>query len=445
MRRKRSAVRSGAVLAAAAMAFGVLGQVPPARASLSSNFVTGVPQDQYAGIAGGCGEYNGHVEPALRVSGSSDVYVSAVGQGGGTDVWNVRGQVGGLGSDPCALRYDGQPGIPRPAGRVIGGDTDIAIAPAISETGVQTVYVANLDNVGAIEVVHSDDGFTTSQSTVIPNGVPIADRPWMAAMSDATSFVSYISATLFTLPNIVVYRSDDHGQHYILQGAHPMVSGPSCAPRAGNLVVDHNTNILYSIYATDCSNITAVPGSNSKVVVIASADGGRTFVESPISCADGVSTSVFPNMSVTPSGTIWAAWSDGDGVYTASTPSFSEPWRCHGNSLSGTSVFDAFAPWLVATDSGVDLAYYARTSDGVWKVYFQQGFQLVFFGFIWGAPDPIDFVLRSGDSVSSLKEIVSMDVDPAGWAHLAYSRFLDHDNEIGYAVQIAGNQVGRHN
>ena len=241
----------------------------------------------------------------------------------------------------------------------------------------------------------------------------------------------------------------------------------------GNRVVDHRTTAGTTTNPIDVSGVggfwayqsyvgpTSTSDANfDEAFVAVSNDGGYSWTDQPIGCSleRGVDLSHnFPNVSVAPDGTVWAAWSDDTHVFTAASTDHGKTWACSGPVSTG--VTRAVFPWVVATANGVDLVYYATTDATgptmTWSVYFQQNATSTATG--WGAPQAVVAVHRGdicegGISCSGGRQLFDdfgIDTDTSGFAHIVYS----HDAPsiggtgtfTGYAGQTGGQTVGAPN
>jgi len=93
----------------------------------------------------------------------------------------------------------------------------------------------------------------------------------------------------------------------------------------GNLVIDHrnlpNATGGFYAYQSFVAPSTSSGTTYNEAFVGVSSDGGHTWTDRPIPCSVS-NTSLnhnFLNVSVTPSGTLWYAWSDDHNVYTATS------------------------------------------------------------------------------------------------------------------------------
>lgn len=445
----------------------VPGPRAPKAAVAANTFTTGQLQGTAVGntaSGSGCGT-NVAGEPAIHVSPTNNVFLSSErGIGSGTDVWRGLGQPGGAGASACDLEYRGQPNATQGIG-LSGGDTDLAIAGATNKSGAYNVYVASL-NLASVAVATSTDNGATFSNFPVQLGVPLDDRPWIAAYGADTSLLSFHD---IATNNIDILRSDSDGAPYTeISQAIPASDFKTSNNQHGNLVIDHRNTAgtvansagktpFWAFQSFDAPSTSSGSAENEAYLAVSN-DGGYTWVDRPVSCSTGSSqTSVahnFPDVSVDPSGNLWMAWSDDTNVVTAVSSDHGATWNC--SSPVSTNTAQAIFPWLVATSSGVDLVYYASTTtpgpNQSWSVYFAQDTAGTAAG--WAAPAPVvtvhkGTVCEAGATCTSGRQLFDdfgVDTDQSGLAHIAYS----HDapdvgggaTYTGYAVQTGGTAVG---
>jgi len=431
---------------------------PKPRLPAPAAFSAGQLQAQTVG-ATGCGT-NSAGEPSIHVSKNNLVALgSEDGLGAGSEFWSGT-QVGGTSTaKACGLTYDGQPnafGV-----GASGGDVDVAFAPAKDTTsGNYRIYVASL-NLASVNVATSTDNGKTFSQVPVVLGVPADDREWIAAYGTSTALLSYHD---IATGNIDVLRSDDGGQTF-MQSSRVIPDGDykSGANQHGNLVIDHvNTGLAtagqFWAYQSFVAPSTSDGTVNNEAFLGVSNDGGATWTDKPIPCTTKFGGSGldhnFPNVSVAPNGTLFYAVSNDKAVYVAMSTNRGNTWTCSGPMSSGTQ---AIFPWLVATNSGVDLVYYGAKGTGanqIWSVYFAETLtQSLTNWTTWKVADvhrgP---VCEAGFSCSDNRQLFDdfgVDVDQAGWAHIAYSHdspnLGDQNTYTGYAVQTTGTPIGAPN
>ena len=454
--------RSGVLAAAAAaltLGLAAAGSALAATGGTAGGFAYGELQGATVGQAG-CGT-NQAGEPAIHVSKDNLVGLgSEDGLGGGSQYWTGT-QVGGTNSaSPCALTYDGQPNAVSGVG-ASGGDIDTAFAPLKSAAGTRRIYTSSL-NLASVNVATSTDNGKTWTQTPVQGGLPVDDREWIAAYGADTSLLTYHD---IATDNIDVLRSDNGGQTYTqISQAIPATDYKAGANELGNLVIDHNSGTGTTASPFDAYQSFVAPSdssgsSNNEAFLAVSSDGGHTWTDNPIACSTSWGGSLdhqFPNVSVAPNGTLWYAASNDKNVFTATSRDHGKTWSCSGPVSKNTT--QAIEPWLVATNSGVDLVYYGtpdKTASPTWSVYFTQNLTGKTSG--WRSPSKLMPVHRGpvcegGLNCTTGRQLYDdfgIDTDQSGWAHIAYS----HDapdlggsgTYTGYAVQNSGTPIGAPN
>jgi hypothetical protein len=412
--------------------------------------------------ASGCGT-NAAGEPAIHVAATGSVFTgSENGLLNGSQFWRGLGATGGSGASGCSLQYRGQPNTIGGLGiGLSGGDIDIAIANSKNAAGNYNVYVSSL-NLVSVNVATSTDNATTFRMVPVQIGVPLDDRPWIAAFGAGTSLLTYHDVVT---NDIDVLRSDNGGGIYKeISQAIPLGDYKAGHNELGNIVIDHRnapSPATFYAYQSFVAPSSASSSNNNEAFLATSADGGHTWIDHPVPCSTaGATTDLnhnFPNVSVEPGGKVWLSWSDDHDIFTAVSADHGATWACSGAVSAGTK--QAIFPWLAATSAGVDLVYYASpTAAGTnqtFSIYFAQNLSSVAGG--WGAPQQLlgvhqGAVCESGLSCTSGRQLFDdfgVDTDASGWAHISYS----HDSPdlgglgtyTGYAVQTAGTPVGAPN
>jgi hypothetical protein len=407
----------------------------------------------------GCGE-NKAGEPAIHVSRANNVFLgSELGVGTGSALWRGLGALGGKKASGCGLEYRGQPNAVSGTG-ASGGDIDIAVASAPNTEGKYNLYVSSL-NLASVNVATSTDDGTTFSQTPVQAGLPVDDREWIAAFGAETSLLTFHE---IATNNIEVLRSDDGGKTYVRTGtAIPAGDYKEAHNELGNIVIDHRNlpDSTGDFYAYQAFVAPSAEGGehNNEAFLAVSADGGHSWTDQPIPCStESRSTDLdhnFPNVSVSPSGTIWYAWSDDQSIHTAVSSDHGQTWSCSKPISKGSA--QAIFPWLDATSGGVDLVYYGAptTTNQTFYVYFDQN--IAGDAKSWRKPQQLmpvhqGEVCEGGIECTSGRQLFDdfgIDTDTHGYAHIAYS----HDSPAlggeatytGYAVQTKGKAVGEPN
>jgi hypothetical protein len=314
--------------------------------------------------------YNGAAEPAINVAPDGRFFAaSEKGLGNGTLAWTSADN--GMhyastpspndlstGSDSTGAEAGVEPG---------GGDTDVAVATARNAVGNYNAYVASLTLANVDVSTSKDNGGTWSLNPA--TGLPIDDRPWIAATGAAKVCISYLTAPGILLPNVGLHVqcSNDAGATFP-QVADAYDTSPvglaasQGGSRTGNLVFDPKTpSYMYTVFAYENVEDAANPNAFLHNVGIAvSGDGGLTWHDHAVRTNPDVTAKYdnqFVNVAVDNGGNVYVAYSDNSSVsYQFSTnhgQTFSAPIKVS----QGTDT--AVMPWLAAGDSGkIDLVYY---------------------------------------------------------------------------------------
>jgi len=390
----------------------------------------------------GCGS-NSDGEPAIHVSRAGALFIgSELGLGGGSDGWVQAAPTGGPGASACSPTYVGQPNsVPGTS----GGDIDLAWGSDQLPAGSYPLYVASL-NGGSVTVSTSSDGGHSFRSSYAQTGLPGDDREWIAAYGANLSLLSFHDAN----GDIEVLRSTSFGGAYSHAGFAALSTTTN--NEIGNIVFDHGTGRAYQSYVAG--------GNFDTAYVAASSDPFSSWTPNPVTCSNQSGQTLdhqFPNISVAPSHALWMTWSDDSDVFTAVSTDGGNGWSC---ARVSTNTIRAVMPWIVAGSSGVDLVYYGTSDATNWYVYFVQNLSSSPQG--WGPPAQLMAVHRgpvcelgvacatpTGNRNRQLYDDFGIDVDPQGYAHIAYS----HDSPdiggqhtfTGYAVQTSGPRIGSPN
>jgi hypothetical protein len=451
----RSIRAAGAALAVTA---GACFSASSAPAATVGNFSYGQMQSTTVG-AHGCGT-NAAGEPAIHVSRVNNVFLgSELGVGGGSELWRGLSAPGGSSASGCSLEFRGQPNAAGGVG-ASGGDIDLAVASARNLSGNYNLYVASL-NLGSINVARSINNGTTFAQTPVQAGIPVDDREWIAAFGASTSLLTYHD---ISTNEIDVLRSDNGGQSYTqISQAIPPTDYKAQSNELGNIVIDHrnlpNSAGGFYAYQAFVAPSSSAGAHNNEAFLGVSSDGGHTWTDRAIPCSTAsASTDLnhnFPNVSVTPGGTLWYAWSDDKNIRTAESTNHGGTWTC--SPAVSTTTAQAIFPWLAATSHGVDLVYYGAPTktNQTWYVHFVQNIAGTSGG--WGSPQRLmavhkGAVCETGVNCTTGRQLYDdfgVDTDTLGWAHIAYS----HDSPAlggsgtytGDAVQTVGTRAGAPN
>lgn len=435
----------------------------PATSTTSSSFAFG---QLNAGSGAGCGS-NTDGEPAIRVARDGTLVLgSERGLGGGSDAWRQAPAVSGSSASACGLTYVGQPNAVAGVG-ASGGDIDVAMGSATESLAGSVqypVYVSSL-NLGSVSVATSLDGGRTFSNVPVQGGLPGDDREWMAAYGANTSLLTFHDVTT---DNIDVLRSDNMGATYTeISRAIPDTDYKASNNEIGNIAIDHRnlpspgSFYAYQSFVAPSKDPGLLGSSNyNEAFVAVSSDGGSTWTDKPVPCSvtgNGLNHQ-FPNVAVAPNGQLWLAWSDDTNVFTATSSNQGSTWTCSGSVSSGLG--QSIEPWLSAGSAGVDLVFYGTpTAAGskttqIWSAEFEQNTNITGTATGWSSPLAVTTVhsgsvCEGGASCTTGRQLFDdfgVDIDPQGYAHIAYS----HDapdlggsgTYTGYAVQTAGTTIG---
>jgi hypothetical protein len=302
-----------------------------------------------------------------RVLGS-DVYTSV--DGGRTYRWVAQP------ISPAA-------GLPGPGGE----DTDIAVAPARNAEGHYTVYVASL-SVANSSLAWSTDGGVSWHLTPV-SGLPVEDRPWLAADGPCTVYVAYHSPLLLPTDgsSTQVTRLDTCDPTMsrvatVVGGDADTAVGGLDNPQFGKLVVDTSptSRFRHAIYlpmqqchaptgaslSEDLRNSAGgVPtcGAPSVNLIAVSTDGGTTFTVRKVS--DGARTmAIWPvTVATGASGTLYYAWTDSVHSYLNTSRDGGLTWTRSARLDTGLGA--STYPTVTALGNGrVDVAMFATQRSG---------------------------------------------------------------------------------
>ena len=225
--------------------------------------------------------------------------------------------------------------------------------------------------------------FSISQCTEQFIDTTTSDRPWVT--SDGSHvYISYHDCYYSTL--IRVQRSDDDGFTW-QRVSDPIVGQAKTTADAtfnniqGKLVADPKTHNVYNIYAAgETGVLKARTFTPNHIIVSRSSDMGRTWTANIVfTAAPGTRLGYFfPAMAVDPTtGNLYAAWSDGNTVFLASSTDQGSHWTSPV-AVSSAPVATAIFPWVAAYNGIVDVVYYGTSAaspldaSADYYVYFAQ-------------------------------------------------------------------------
>jgi hypothetical protein len=316
---------------------------------------------------------NGAAEPAIAVSPTGRFFASSEnGLGGGTMAW-TSGDNGlhysstpspndvSTGSDSVGNESGLEPG---------GGDTDAAVATAPNASGTYNAYIISLSLANVDVSTSTDNGASWSLNPV--TGLPIDDRPWVAATGASKVCISYLTAPGILLPQVGLHVqcSTDAGHSFGVPANAYDTSDVGLAAsqggsRTGNLVFDpSNASNLYTVFAYE--NIEDGPNPNAflhNVGIAASSDGGQTWHDYAVHVNPDISAKYdnqFVNVAVDKAGVVYVAYSDNHGIFYQYSTNHGQTFSAPVQVSQGSDT--AVMPWLAAGDAGkIDLVYYQAT------------------------------------------------------------------------------------
>ncbi|MEM0287975.1 MAG: hypothetical protein QXG05_07400 [Nitrososphaerota archaeon] len=334
---------------------------------------------------GSTSNYNQAAEPQITSDNFGNFYITSEnGLGAGTDAWKSTNGGSSYFSLPQPNAVSSAQASQTTGVAPGGGDTAVATASVLNGNFANSqynIYVASL-TLGSVTVSVSEDGGMTWQSNVLSANVPVDDREWIAAFGSNIYYLSYHNiATGFQIivnEGSVVNGIPTTVQTY--QAINPAQTsiylGTVADNELGNIVVDQNTGIVYQIFVgcpPSATEIVTCSNFNTVYVAVGLPTGLNAAGEPILNFTDYVvyqsqNTSAsfdnnFPVVAVDRSGNVYAAWSDGYGIYLSYSRDFGRTWTGPFKINSGNAV-TAIYPWIVAGGSGqVDAAYYATPAS----------------------------------------------------------------------------------
>ena len=309
--------------------------------------------------------YNNAAEPQIRASKDGHFFGSSEnGLGGGTDAW--RGTANGLSyttlPSPDAGSTSNNSGF-APG----GGDTDLAVAPALNASGNYNVYVASLSlaNVDVSTSMNNGQTWTLNPTSATISG---DDREWIAADGASKVCISYHDVATF---NIDVNCSYDAGATFTQLGEAFDANHSFLAQNnsTGNLAIDPNNHIVYQTFsgianAGEVACGTAGTCGYHVVYMAVSTDGGKTFTDHVVYNNPNTAVSYghqFVNVSIDKAGNLYSVYCDNHNIYYSYSTNHGTSWSSPvkvNNGQAKTAIF----PWSVANNAGhVDIVYYGTS------------------------------------------------------------------------------------
>src|SRR5438132_3691489 len=335
-------------------------------------------------------------EPAIRADPAGDFYGSSE---------NVFSVIGGLCGGTFAWKSTDNGNhfttLPLPdsvsSGSVgfspAGGDTDIAVAPALNTNGFYNIYVASLATTPPLANVYVSTSHDGGASFILnPTGatIPVDDREWIAADGANKVCVSYHAYA--TTNTLFVTCSYDGGATYAQVANAFDANHPWHAPyqnEIGNLAIDPNNHLIYQSFSSiaNAGEVSCLSCSTHAVWIAVSIDGGLSFTDYPVYINPNTAVGYghqFVNVSVDQAGNVYLVYTDDHNMYYSFSTTFGQTWSGPyqiNKTPSNTAIF----PWSSALGNGaLDVVWYGTSYyDGVntpdnypmtasWQVYFAQ-------------------------------------------------------------------------
>jgi hypothetical protein len=351
--------------------------------------------------------YNQAAEPQIRADQAGNFYISSEnGLGAGTDAWS---------STNGGHTYDSLPEpneLSSTSGGTTGlapggGDTDLATAPVRNSSGTYNLYVASL-TLGSVTVSLSQDNGKSWANDVTAAKVPGDDREWIAAAGANNFYLSYHAETggdeIIVNQGQVVNGQPTTALTYdaINPAQTDIFLGTVEDNEIGNIAVDPKTGDVYQIFVGCAPSATAIEScSNFNTAYMAvgtpTTTGGQTvlsFTDYVIYQSPNASEALdnnFPVVAVDRAGNVYAAWSNDQNVYLATSTDHGQKWSSPSQVNHGKKAVTAIYPWVTAGAPGkVDVVFYGTPAaanyqtcgqttkyncdNEPWKVFFSQDF-----------------------------------------------------------------------
>lgn len=362
------ALAAQSALASAPAPFGATRALPPAAGAK-------VQDDAEPGMAVAP---DGAIWVATNLSGSltsgdralgSDVYVSR--DGGKTYKW-VAQPISATTSTPGAG----------------GFDTDLTVAPEKNAKGYYTVYAASLSIADSTLAWSDDNGATWSRTPI--SGVPVEDRPWVAADGPCRVYVAYHAPLLLptdgTSTFVTTIDTCDPTairETTVVGGDADTVIGGITNPQFGKPWVDHSpqsphrhalylpmaqchapTGATLSEDANASSGGIPSCGARSQNLVAVSTDGGTTFAVHLVSLGSKTMAIWPATVATDAAGTVYFVWTDSVHSYLNVSHDGGTTWS-PSRRLDIGPIGAAVYPTIAALAPGrIDVAMYATEQPG---------------------------------------------------------------------------------
>lgn len=310
---------------------------------------------------------NGAAEPAIRGDNEGNFFASSEnGLGAGTDAWRSDTPNNGLkytalvSPNAASSSQDTKvsPG---------GGDTDLAVAPALNSAGNYNVYVASL-NLANVDVSTSTNEGKTWKLNPTSATIPVDDREWIAADSASKVCISYHD---IATSNIDVDCSYDAGTTFTqvssaFDSSHLFLINNNMI---GNLMIDPASHIIYQTFSGihDASEVACGEAGTCgyhTVWMAVSTDGGKTFTDHIVYNNPNTKVSYghqFVNVSIDNAGNVFSVYSDNHNIHYSYSTNHGTGWT--GNvQVNKSGANTAIFPWSVANRAGhIDIVYYGTS------------------------------------------------------------------------------------
>ena len=269
-----------------------------------------------------------------------------------------------------------------------GFDTDLTVAPEKNAKGHYTVYAASLSIADSTLAWSDDDGATWLQTPI--SGVPVEDRPWVAADGPCRVYVAYHAPLLLptdgtstfvttvdtctptaTRATSVVGTDVDAvvGGLTNPQFGKPWVDSGARSPHRHTVYIPMAqchapTGATLSEDANASSQGVPSCGARSQNLVAVSTDGGTTFAVHQVSLGSKTMAIWPATIATDAAGTVYFVWTDSVHSYLNISRDGGSTWS-PSRQLDVGPIRAAVYPTVAALGAGrVDVAMYATDKAG---------------------------------------------------------------------------------